>query len=91
MDKLLIGYRDCHRRRHGSQTMNTHFVRFAGPIIGAACGVTAFVTVNGLWGYVAGGVVFFGCAAISEWIWRRKATPEDIRQDLESRARDTLG
>jgi hypothetical protein len=70
--------------------MNRNLIRLAGAILGAVCGLAAVVTVNGLWGYIAGGVVFFGCAAISDWIWRRKATQEEIRQDLESRARDTL-
>jgi hypothetical protein len=70
--------------------MNRSFIRLAGAILGAVCGVAAVVTVNGPWGYMAGGAAFFGCAAISEWIWRRKATQEEIRQDLESRVRDTL-
>jgi hypothetical protein len=70
--------------------MNRNLVRLAGPCLGAVCGVATMVMVNGLWGFILGGAVFIGCAAVSDWIWRRKATREEIRQDLEDRARDTL-
>jgi hypothetical protein len=69
--------------------MNRNLIRLAGVIIGVVFGLAAIFTVNGLWGFIVGGVVFFGCAAASDWIWRRNATPEKIRQDLENRARDT--
>jgi hypothetical protein len=70
--------------------MNRNLVRLAGPCLGAGCGVATMVMVNGLWGLTLGGAVFFGCAAVSDWIWRRKATREEIRQDLEDRVRNTL-
>jgi membrane protein implicated in regulation of membrane protease activity len=69
--------------------MNRNLIRLAGVIFGVVFGLAAMVTVNGLWGFIVGFVVFFGCAAASDWIWRRNATPEEIRQDLENRARDT--
>jgi hypothetical protein len=48
------------------------------------------VMVNGLWGFILGGAVFLGCAVVSDWVWRRRATPEEIRQDLEDRVRNNL-
>jgi hypothetical protein len=70
--------------------MNRNLVRLAGPLLGAVCGVAVISIVNDSWGLVAGGVVFLGCAAGSDWIWRRKATGEQIRQDLEDRTRNTF-
>ena len=70
--------------------MNRNLVRLAGPLLGAVCGVAVISIVNDSWGLVAGGIVFFGCAAASDWIWRRKATREEIRQDIEERVRNTL-
>jgi len=71
--------------------MNRNLVRLAGPILGAVGGVAVTAIVSGVWGLVAGGVVFLGCAAASDWIWRRKASHEEIRQDIEKRVRNTLG
>ena len=68
--------------------MSRNLVRLAGVIFGVVFGFAAMAIVNGLWVFIVGGVVFFGCSAASDWIWRRKATPEEIRQDLESRTRD---
>ncbi|HYZ40486.1 MAG TPA: hypothetical protein VE687_07650 [Stellaceae bacterium] len=65
-------------------------IRLGGAVIGAVGGVIAAHVVNGLWGYAAGGVVFLACASISDWIWRRGASREEIRRDLEDRARDRL-
>jgi len=74
--------------------MSRNLVRLAGPILGAVCGVAVMALVNGSWdfpwGLIAGGVVFLGCAAGSDWIWRRKATGQEIRQDLEDRTRNTF-
>jgi F0F1-type ATP synthase assembly protein I len=68
--------------------MSGNLVRVAGVVLGAVLGVTALMAINGPWGLVAGGAVFFGCAVASDRIWRRKATPEELRQELEDRARD---
>ena len=68
--------------------MSGNLIRLAGVIAGAVFGLLTMVTISGLWGFIVGGIVFFGCAAVSDRIWRRKASPEEIRQDLESRARD---
>ena len=70
--------------------MNRNLIRLSGAILGAIGGVAAMMAVDGAWGLVAGGIVFFGCAAASDWIWRRKATREEIRQDIEERVRNTL-
>jgi hypothetical protein len=57
-------------------------------ILGVIFGFAAMAIVNSLWGFILGVAVFFGCSAASDWIWRRNATPEEIRQDLESRTRN---
>ena len=69
--------------------MNRNLIRLLGAIFGAVFGVAAMILVTGLWGIVLGGLVFLGCAATSDWIWRRGASPEEIRQDLEDRTRNT--
>ena len=68
--------------------MSGKLIRLAGALVGAAAGVAAAFGIDGAWGFLAGGVVFLGCTALSDWIWRRKATPEETRKDLEDRARD---
>jgi hypothetical protein len=70
--------------------MNRNLVRLAGPCLGAVCGVATMIMVSGWWGMILGGAVFLGFAAVSDWIWRRKATREEIRQDLEDRVRNNL-
>ena len=69
--------------------MSRNLIRLAGVIFGVVFGFAAMAIVNGLRGFIVGVVVFLGCSAASDWIWRRNATPEEIRQDLESRTRDT--
>ena len=69
--------------------MTRNLVRLLGAIFGAVFGVAAMIIVAGLWGIVFGGLVFFGCTATSDWIWRRGASPEEIKQDLEDRTRNT--
>ena len=64
-------------------------IRVAGAIIGAIGFVVATALVQRVWGYAIGAAVFFGCVLISERLWRRGASPEEIRRDLEDRARDT--
>jgi hypothetical protein len=65
-------------------------IRIAGPVIGALGFVGAVQLVEGLWGYAVGGVIFLACASTSDRIWRRGASREEIRRDLEDRAHDTL-
>jgi hypothetical protein len=64
-------------------------VRLAGPIVGAAGFVVAVEVLRGLWGFSFGFAVFFACAWIADRVWRRSATPEEVREDLEARSRDT--
>ena len=66
------------------------WIRAVGPIVGAAGFVLAASLVPGLWGYAVGAAVFFACSLIADRIWRRRASPEEIRQDLEDRVRNTL-
>jgi hypothetical protein len=70
--------------------MSRNWIRLAGPCLGAVCGLATMVMVNGPWGFILGGAVFLGCAVVSDRIWRRRATREEIRQDLEDRVRNTL-
>jgi uncharacterized protein (DUF697 family) len=65
-------------------------IRVAGPVIGSLGFVVAASVVGGVWGYGVGGVVFFGCAWSSDLIWRRDASRDEIRRDLEDRARNSL-
>jgi hypothetical protein len=61
----------------------------AGPLIGAACFVFTVMELRGPWGFVGGFAAFFVCVFIADRIWLRHATGEEIRADLEARARDT--
>jgi hypothetical protein len=74
--------------REPSKERNT--IRLAGAVIGAIGAVVAVHVVSGAWGFAAGGGVFLACASISDRLWRRRASREEIRRDLEDRARDTL-
>ena len=65
-------------------------IRVAGPLVGAAGFVAAVSLFGGWWGLGAGGVIFLACTSIADLIWRRGASREEIRRDLEDRARDTL-
>lgn len=67
----------------------TLWLRVLGPVFGVAGFFAAFLLIPGLWGYAVGFAVFFGCSAICDWIWRRNASHEEIRRDLEDRARNT--
>jgi hypothetical protein len=69
--------------------MSRNLVRLAGVILGVIFGFAAMAIANGPWGFILGVAVFFSCSVASDWIWRRNATPAEIRQDLESRTRDT--
>ncbi len=63
-------------------------LRTLGPLIGAAAAVAAFGALGGLWGMIAGAGVFLAFSTLSEFYWRRGATREDIRRDLEDRVRN---
>jgi hypothetical protein len=69
--------------------MKGNLIRLAGVLLGVIVGLAAMVSINGLWGFVVGAILFFGCSIVSDRIWRRQASLEEIRQDLENRARDT--
>jgi hypothetical protein len=64
-------------------------IRVAGPIIGAVGAVFASHRIGGAWGLVVGFVIFFLTSWIADCVWRRGASVEEIRKDLEARARDT--
>jgi hypothetical protein len=66
------------------------WIRVLGPVIGAVGFVLAVDLIAGLWGYAVGTVFFFGCSLIADWIWRRGASHDEVRQDLEDRVRNNL-
>jgi hypothetical protein len=46
----------------------------------------AFLTAPGLWGWPAMIAVFLAGGIVAEMVFRRLATPDEIRADLEDRA-----
>lgn len=50
--------------------------------------VAAFAAIGGLAGMAAGLGVFLLGTGLANAIWRRNATPEDIRREIEDRLRN---
>lgn len=65
--------------------MSRAALRTLGPVVGA---VATFGSLGGAWGMVAAAGVFLAFATLSEFCWRRRATPEEMRADLEDRVRN---
>jgi UDP-N-acetylmuramyl pentapeptide phosphotransferase/UDP-N-acetylglucosamine-1-phosphate transferase len=61
-----------------------------GPVVGAAGFVAAVNLVDGLWGFAVGFAVFLGCSWICDRLWRRHASQQEIREDLEDRVRNNF-
>lgn len=58
-----------------------------GLMIAAPFGSMTVIAAVGDWAGVAAGFgVFIAATRLAKEIWRRNATPEDIRRDLEDRA-----
>lgn len=65
-------------------------VRLAGPLAGVAGALLVFAVLGGVAGLAVAAAIFLICCAISESWWRRRASREEIRQDLERRVRDGI-
>jgi Na+/alanine symporter len=68
--------------------MLAHLVRFAVGLLAAALAVFAYLTLMGWAQWVVPFIVFIIGSAIAEWLFRKLATPEMIRADLEDRVRN---
>ncbi len=62
------------------------WVRLAGPVIGMGLFLLATSQLGGLKGLGLGLAAFIIVSALSERYWRGRASPDDIRRDLEDRA-----
>jgi len=68
--------------------MSGRAVRIAGPLIGVAGAVAIVAGVGANWGFLAGAAFFVAVTTITERFWRRRATADEIRTDLEDRVRN---
>jgi len=69
--------------------MLTQIVRFAIGIASAALAVFAWLRLDGGWAsWIALVVIFVLGGILAEWTFRKIATPDDIRDDLEDRVRN---
>jgi len=69
--------------------MLAHLVRFAVGLLAAALAVFwRILTLMGWAQWVVPFIVFIIGSAIAEWLFRKLATPEMIRADLEDRVRN---
>jgi hypothetical protein len=65
------------------------FVRFAVALIAAVIAVLAFLRLGPGWaGWAALVAIFVLGGSMAEWLFRRLASPEQIRDDLEDRVRN---
>ena len=68
--------------------MKAHAARFAIGLCFAAVAVLAWLKLGGWASWVALIVIFAIGSTVAEWIFRRLATPDTIRADLEDRVRN---
>ena len=69
--------------------MRAQIVRFAIGILFAVLAVFAWLRLGGGWSsWIALFVIFVVGSTLAEWIFRRLATAEAIRDDLEDRVRN---
>ena len=69
--------------------MTAQIVRFAIGIAFAVLAVFAWLRLGGEWmSWIALVVIFVIGSTLAEWTFRRLATPEAIRDDLEDRVRN---
>jgi|GEM_PF-6490758 len=61
------------------------WVRLAGPFAGVGLFLLIAARLEGWAGLILGMVAFFAASVASERYWRRRASPEDVRRDLEER------
>jgi hypothetical protein len=67
--------------------MLAHVVRFAVGLLAAMLAVLAYLTLAGWAWWIVPFIIFIIGSAIAEWLFRKLATPEMIRADLEDRVR----
>ena len=64
-------------------------VRFAVTLISGVIAVLAFLKLSPGWtAWIALVVIFLVGGSVAEWLFRRLAAPEQIRDDLEDRVRN---
>jgi len=68
--------------------MLAHVVRFAVGLLAAVLAVLAYLTLAGWAWWIVPFIIFIVGSAIAEWLFRKLATPETIRADLEDRVRN---
>jgi len=68
--------------------MLAQVVRFAVGLLAAALAVFAYLTLEGWAWWIVPFIIFIIGSAIAEWLFRKLATPEMIRADLEDRVRN---
>ena len=65
------------------------FVRFAVALISGVIAVLAFLKLSPGWAaWAALVVIFVVVGSTAEWLFRKLASPEQIRDDLEDRVRN---
>ena len=68
--------------------MLAQVVRFAVGLLAAALAVFAYLSLEGWACWIVPFIIFIIGSAIAEWLFRKLATPEMIRADLEDRVRN---
>jgi hypothetical protein len=68
--------------------MLAHGFRIAVGLLAAGLAVLAFLTLTGWARWVVPFVIFVVVGAIAEGLFRKLATPETVRADLEDRVRN---
>jgi hypothetical protein len=68
--------------------MLAQVVRFAVGLLAAALAVFAYLALDGWARWIVPFIIFIIGSAIAEWLFRKLATPEMIRADLEDRVRN---
>ena len=68
--------------------MLAHALRIAVALVAALAAVLAFLALTGWTRWVVPVVIFVAGGALAEWLFRKYATPETIRADLEDRVRN---
>ncbi len=62
-----------------------HWVKFGIALAAGVAGLSAFLILPGWYGFIAFVVTFLAGSAFSHRVFERIATPEQIREDLETR------
>jgi hypothetical protein len=68
--------------------MLAHVVRFAVGLLAAVLAVFGYLTLAGWARWIVPFIIFIIGSAIAEWLFRKLATPEMVRADLEDRVRN---